>query len=66
MFINFIFIIVKLRKWFSFMLSIVKGGREIVICFLILVLDSLFEMYVLYCVNFEVNEVNFDLLKKVV
>lgn len=48
------------------MLSIVKGGREIVICFLILVLDSLFEMYVLYCVNFEVNEVNFDLLKKVV
>lgn len=48
------------------MLCIVKGGREIVICFLILVLDSLFEMYVLYCVNFEVNEVNFDLLKKVV
>lgn len=47
------------------MLSTVKGGREIAIRPLILALDSLFEMHVLYCANFEANEVNPDLLKKV-
>lgn len=47
------------------MLSTVKGGREIAIRPLILALDSLFEMHVLYCANFEANEANPDLLKKV-
>lgn len=64
-FINSTFITVKSRKWPSFMLSTLKGGREIAIRPLILALDSLFEMHVLYCANFEANEVNPDLLKKV-